>query len=624
MARYAQEVPKKHMGRVSKPRSSAKRCQEDEKENGAPTTGSSPLFLKDISNIASHPSPHSIILRPTRSDSGHSSSADENSHSTTLCSPNKQLQIGTLLQDEARNGLEWLDEAECPEKILQVHGRFAKLNVEFGRGSFKTVYKGQDMENGSTIAWCESRISKKDHKRFKIEADLLKRLQHPSIIRFYDYWEVVERQTREKYFVLITEFMTSGTLRSYLKNFSSKVPMRVIKSWCRKILKGLAYLHSRNPAVIHRDLKCDNIFVSGSSGAVKIGDLGLAVIADRKGEARSVIGTPEFMAPEIFDEQYDESVDVYAFGMCMVEMVTQQYPYAECDNAAQIYRKITGGVRPLGYGRIEDVATKAVVDRCIRFSKTERYTVKELLALEYFLDELDVRVELVDRDRAISYEGSTVSVLVRYPEKLASKCKIGDSRAVQISLNVLTDDPEVIVSDMVKRSLMPDCDNVPTNVVRQLRERMAEVRKEQSWHQLSRLQSRAVSSPLEKSSTDVSDAGTQLNKASNSSPPSSQGSSRPVRPASDLLDLDEKLSNITNFSVMRHESVSFKPGEAPRLHVRKVSDPGLYSSSELASLDSAAERADTSRTLTAEVQTGRFRVAPTAMIGEAKENITDF
>ena len=52
-------------------------------------------------------------------------------------------------------------------------------------------------------------------------------------------------------------------------------------------------------------------------------------------------GTPEFMAPEMYDESYDESVDVYAFGMCLLEMCTQEYPYMECSNPAQIYKRVT-------------------------------------------------------------------------------------------------------------------------------------------------------------------------------------------------------------------------------------------------------------------------------------------
>lgn len=47
------------------------------------------------------------------------------------------------------------------------------------------------------------------------------------------------------------------------------------------------------------------------------------------------------MAPEMYEEHYDESVDVYAFGMCMLEMATSEYPYMECTNAAQIYRRVT-------------------------------------------------------------------------------------------------------------------------------------------------------------------------------------------------------------------------------------------------------------------------------------------
>ena len=55
----------------------------------------------------------------------------------------------------------------------------------------------------------------------------------------------------------------------------------------------------------------------------------------------NITGTPEFMAPEMYEEHYDEGVDVYAFGMCMLEMATSEYPYKECTNAAQIYRRVT-------------------------------------------------------------------------------------------------------------------------------------------------------------------------------------------------------------------------------------------------------------------------------------------
>ena len=47
------------------------------------------------------------------------------------------------------------------------------------------------------------------------------------------------------------------------------------------------------------------------------------------------------MAPEMYDEMYDERVDVYAFGMCMLEMATSEYPYTECTGPAQIYKRVT-------------------------------------------------------------------------------------------------------------------------------------------------------------------------------------------------------------------------------------------------------------------------------------------
>lgn len=53
-------------------------------------------------------------------------------------------------------------------------------------------------------------------------------------------------------------------------------------------------------------------------------------------QTMSVLGTPEFMAPELYEEFYTEKVDIYAFGMCMLEMVTKERPYSECVNAAQV------------------------------------------------------------------------------------------------------------------------------------------------------------------------------------------------------------------------------------------------------------------------------------------------
>lgn len=76
----------------------------------------------------------------------------------------------------------------------------------------------------------------------------------------------------------------------YLKRFKGEgVKPKVLRSWCLQIVKGLNFLHSHKPPIIHRDLKCDNIFITGTTGLVKIGDLGLAILR-HKSHAESVIG----------------------------------------------------------------------------------------------------------------------------------------------------------------------------------------------------------------------------------------------------------------------------------------------------------------------------------------------
>lgn len=94
-------------------------------------------------------------------------------------------------------------------------GRFFKYEEEIGRGSFKTVYRGLDTQTGVAVAWCElqdKKLNKIERQRFREEAEMLKKLQHPNIVRFYNYWE--SPGIKKKNIVLVTELMLSGTLKT--------------------------------------------------------------------------------------------------------------------------------------------------------------------------------------------------------------------------------------------------------------------------------------------------------------------------------------------------------------------------------------------------------------------------
>ncbi|XP_077254123.1 with no lysine (K) kinase 1 isoform X2 [Tasmannia lanceolata] len=191
-------------------------------------------------------------------------------------------------------------------------------------------------------------------------------------MKFYTSW--VDTSNRNINFV--TEMFTSGTLRQYRQKHK-RVNIRAVKHWCRQILMGLLYLHSHDPPVIHRDLKCDNIFVNGNQGEVKIGDLGLAAIL-RKSHAAHCVGTPEFMAPEVYEEEYNELVDIYSFGMCILEMVTFEYPYSECTHPAQIYKKVISGKKPEALFKVQDPEVRQFVEKCLA-TVSRRLPARELL-----------------------------------------------------------------------------------------------------------------------------------------------------------------------------------------------------------------------------------------------------
>ncbi|KAJ7534160.1 hypothetical protein O6H91_13G082400 [Diphasiastrum complanatum] len=273
------------------------------------------------------------------------------------------------------------DEDETDMEYVEVDPtqRYGRYNEVLGQGACKTVYRAFDKLHGIEVAWNQVKDvqdamrSSKELERLHSEVYLLKTLKHKNILKFYDSW--VDTKTKTVNF--ITEMLTSGNLRQYRKKHK-RVDLKAVKSWARQILRGLLYLHSHDPPIIHRDIKCDNIFINGNDGEVKIGDLGLAVVLQQAHAAHSVIGTPEFMAPELYEEEYTELVDIYSFGMCLLELITLEYPYSECGNAAQIYRKVTSGKKPACLDKVKDAEVRSFVEKCLADASC-RLPARELL-----------------------------------------------------------------------------------------------------------------------------------------------------------------------------------------------------------------------------------------------------
>ncbi|XP_039973799.1 serine/threonine-protein kinase WNK4-like [Xiphias gladius] len=369
-------------------------------------------------------------------------------------------ETGAMMSESNREALLWQrkeeehDEEETQAVASSPDGRFLKFNIEIGRGSFKAVYKGLDTETTVEVAWCElqtHRLNKVERQRFCEEVEMLKGLQHPNIVRFFDSWKSTLKS--QKCTILVTELMTSGTLKTYLRRFR-QMKLKLLQRWSFQILKGLQFLHSRCPPILHRDLKCDNIFITGPSASVKIGDLGLATLK-KASFAKSVIGTPEFMAPEMYEEKYDEAVDVYAFGMCILEMATSEYPYSECQNAAQIYRKVTNGIKPDSFFKVKVAELKEIIEGCIQTDSSERFTVQDLLDHRFFQEQLGVHVELAEDDDSSK---AALKLWLRMDDNTKLHGKYKDNNAIEFLFELYKDVPEEVAQEMVVLGFVCEAD----------------------------------------------------------------------------------------------------------------------------------------------------------------------
>eukprot|EP00041_Stephanoeca_diplocostata_P038280 m.1492288 g.1492288 ORF g.1492288 m.1492288 type:complete len:1074 (+) comp25195_c0_seq3:648-3869(+) len=338
-------------------------------------------------------------------------------------------------------------------------GKFICYKQELGSGAYKTVYKGMNTEEAVEVAWNEMKVQKLssgEKRRLDDEVELLEQLRHKNLVRFFGSWTSSENNKR----VFITELMTSGTLKQFLRRTGSP-KTKVLQGWCRQILNGLKFMHDKG--IIHRDIKCDNIFIEGSTGEVKIGDLGLATILKDGLPKCSVIGTPEFMAPEMYREEYGFPIDIWAFGMCVIEMLTLEYPYSECSNAAQIYRKVTQGIKPAAFsavtGRHSEVRQKFIL-LCIANDPDDRASIPTLLAHDFF------RPVGIDGQKRIDKKHTTIDVgqinedgTVEMVLRKHARHDPTSKKKILFNMDVFNEDVEDVVQNMIKEGLIAESDN---------------------------------------------------------------------------------------------------------------------------------------------------------------------
>lgn len=301
--------------------------------------------------------------------------------------PNELLRGGEDDDDDDNNNDEGddmvLDDSSDEEEFVDFDpsGRYGRYSEMLGKGAMKTVYRAYDMTDCKEVAWNKARppVECSDEQAVAVQREIhiLQGLHHQGIIKLYSAWVDANDDTN-----FITELCSSTLLEYRLKH--KHISRKAVKTWGRQILKGLAHLHTQDPPIIHRDLKCENIFVKCRSNTdLKIGDFGSATFLDETHHMHTLVGTPEFMAPEMFQEDYNELVDVYSFGMCMLELLTRECPYSECKSLGQIYKKVMSGEKPKALQKVTDMQALRLINRCL-LPACKRPSASELLSDPFF------------------------------------------------------------------------------------------------------------------------------------------------------------------------------------------------------------------------------------------------
>lgn len=183
-----------------------------------------------------------------------------------------------------------------------------------GQGAFGVVYKAVTADK-QIVAVKEIIVDSENKELIEREVEILTQLNHPNIVRYYG-----SMYKDNKYYIVL-EYCQGGDLEEYLKH-AKGVNKNIVLYWFKQLVSALSYLQYNNK--MHRDLKPANLYLNSldvRNADIKLGDFGFSRVLNNN-TAQSKLGTPLYMAPELFSNySYDYRADVWSLGCLIYELI---------------------------------------------------------------------------------------------------------------------------------------------------------------------------------------------------------------------------------------------------------------------------------------------------------------
>ncbi|KAF2603632.1 hypothetical protein F2Q70_00026877 [Brassica cretica] len=265
----------------------------------------------------------------------------------------------------------------------RVIGDYA-VGRQIGSGSFSVVWEGRHLVDGTVVAIKEiamARLSKKLQDSLMSEIFILRKINHPNIIRFIDMIEAPGKIN------LVLEYCKGGDLSMFIQRHG-KIPDATAKHFMQQLAAGLQVLRDNN--IIHRDLKPQNLLLStdDNDAALKIADFGFARSLQPRGLAETLCGSPLYMAPEIMQlQKYDAKADLWSVGAILFQLVTGRTPFTG-NSQVQLFQNIMRSTELQFPVDCRDLTTdcKDLCQKLLRRNPVERLTFEEFFHHPFLSD----------------------------------------------------------------------------------------------------------------------------------------------------------------------------------------------------------------------------------------------